>query len=356
MIFEQLNKSSCKTYLIMNGKDNHVILVDPVIVIASDYIHLIEEKGWELTHVIDTHSHADHISAGSLLKAATGCEYIMHQETLAECVTMRVNDGDILHLNDIEIRILYTPGHTKDSITLLIDDKILTGDVLFLDDGGAGRDDLPGGNSTNHWESLEVLKKLSDNLMVYPAHDYADRKPSTLGNQRITNPHLKNRSKAEFVEYIEELRLGPEEWMKDVLQVNYKCTKDPTAAWIPENNKACEIKGLADQTAGKKKLSYIEASELKSKMQYQSNKLVLLDVREKSELTEGLGHLEGIIHIPIGSLTQRINELELYKDKEIIVICRSGARSAVGAKILTEAGYNNVWVLTGGMINWRKSE
>lgn len=356
MIFEQLNESSCKTYLIMNGKDNRAILVDPVIAIASDYIRLIEEKGWELTHVIDTHTHADHISAGPLLKAATGCQYIMYQNAPAECVTMRVKDGDALRLNDLDIRILHTPGHTKDSMTLLIGDKILTGDVLFLDGGGAGRDDLPGGNSGEHWQSLEELKKLPDRVMVYPAHDYGDRKPSTLGNQKITNPHLKSRSKKEFVEYIEDLRLGAEEWMKEVLQVNYKCTKEPMAAWIPQNNKACEIKGLAERTPGQRELLYIDASELKNKIQHQNNNLVLLDVREKAELNEGLGHLDGVVHIPIGSLALRVNELEPYKGKEIVVICRSGVRSAAGAEILMEAGYGRVLVLKGGMINWRKNE
>jgi glyoxylase-like metal-dependent hydrolase (beta-lactamase superfamily II)/rhodanese-related sulfurtransferase len=340
----------------MNGKDNRVILVDPVITIASDYIHHLEENGWVLTHVIDTHTHADHISAGPLLKAATGCEYIMHQDAPAECVTIRVKNGDVLNLNGNEIKILYTPGHTKDSISLVLDNKILTGDVLFLDDGGAGRDDLPGGNTAEHWESLEVLKKQPDDLMVYPAHDYGDRQSSTLGKQRQSNPHLKKRIKNEFIEYIEDLRLGPEEWMKDVLKANYQCTTDPKAAWIPENNKACEIKGVTDEAVETEAIKYIEVDALKNKIRSDNNKPVLLDVREKKELTEGLGHLEGIINIPIGSLSNRINELEKYKDNNIVVICRSGARAAAGARILRKEGFMKVFVLKGGMINWRKNE
>lgn len=356
MIFEQLNKSACKTYLIMNGKDNKAILIDPVIVIASDYLKLLKEKGWKLTHVIDTHTHADHISAGPLLKDATGCEYIMHQNAPADCVTMRVKDGDILILNDIKFEIMHTPGHTKDSITLKVDGKILTGDVLFLDDGGAGRDDLPGGDSSEHWESLEKIKKLSDDVVVYPAHDYADRLPSPLGKQRTSNPLMKDRNKYEFVQYLKALQLEPEDWMKDVLKVNYSCTKDPESAWIPENNKACEIKALSGQDADMTAIKTIESDSLRREISLEKNKLVLLDVREVKELTEGFGHIEGIINIPLGSLENRIKELEPYRDNEIIVICLSGARSAVGARILMKAGFQNVKVLKGGMISWRKTE
>jgi len=356
MIFEQLNKSACKTYLIMNGKDKKAILVDPVIVIASDYLKLIKEKGWELTHVIDTHTHADHISAGPLLKAATGCEYIMHRNAPADCVTMRVEDGDVLKLNDIEFEIIHTPGHTKDSITLVVDGKILTGDVLFLDDGGGGRDDLPGGDPSDHWESLQKIKNLSDSFIVFPAHDYADRQPSSLGKQRTSNPHLMERDKQEFVQYLKTLQLEPEEWMKDVLKVNYDCTKDPEAAWIPENNKACEIKGLTGQDKEKIEIIYIDPEELRVEILSQKNNLVLLDVREEKELTESFGHIEGIVHIPLGSLGNRIKELEQYRSSEIVVICLSGARSVVGARILMKAGFNNVKVLKGGMMSWRKTE
>ncbi|SHJ09705.1 MBL fold metallo-hydrolase [Parasporobacterium paucivorans] len=356
MIFEQLNDIACKTYLIMNDKDNRAILVDPVISKVQEYIGLMQEKGWNLTHVIDTHTHADHISAGPLLKDMSGCEYIMHELAPAQCVTRRVKDGDVLRLNDMEIKILHTPGHTRDSVTLLVDGKALTGDVLFLDEGGGGRDDLPGGDSSQHWKSLEILRKLPDYIMVYPGHDYAGRTPSTIGEQKRRNPHLKERSQKEFSEYIDDLKLGPEDWMKDVLKANYDCTRDPQAVGIPEDNRACEIKGMVEGEDKEPEVSYISREELQKELISAESKPTLLDVREDEELKGRLGYIEGIINIPIGSLASRIHEMDPYKDKKIVVICRSGARAAAGARILESAGFENVSVLKGGMLEWRKQE
>jgi sulfur dioxygenase len=354
MLLEQVNESDCKTYLITNEKDNRAILIDPVLNINADYLNLLQERKLRLTHVIDTHTHADHISAGPFLKEATGCEYVMYKEAPAQCVTIRVNAVENFKINDLKFQILHTPGHTRDSMTLVTEDWMFTGDVLFLDDGGGGRDDLPGGSPAEHWESLEILKKLPDYLMVYPAHDYGERQPSPLGKQKTSNPHLRDRSQEEFVEYIESLRLEPADWMMKVLEVNYACTKDPQAAWIPEDNKACEIKGREQQEAETIPVQFMEAEELKNEMLAQNKKLVLLDVREQKELSGSLGHMEGIIHIPIGSLAERISELEKYKEDEIVIICRSGVRSAVGARILLQAGYKNVLVLKGGMLAWRR--
>ena len=354
MIIKQLNESYCKTYLIMNGKDNRAILIDPIINIAEDYIKILKDNGWLLTHVIDTHTHADHISAGPILREQTRCEYIMHREAPAECVSHRVEDGEILNINEIKIKVLHTPGHTKDSVSLILDEAIFTGDVLFLDDGGAGRDDLPGGNQKEHWESLLKIRNLPDDLMVYPAHDYGNREPSLLGRQKSTNPNFRLSDIGEYLEYIDNLNLGPEDWMKDVLKANYQCSINPEAAYIPEDNKACEIKGMPELTRETEQLKYIEAKELAELIDNKSEEILLLDIREKHELTEELGHLDGIINIPLGSLMMRIKELEKYKTKKIIVICRSGTRSKKGAIILENAGFEKVLVLNGGMISWRR--
>ena len=221
MLFEQINPYSCKTYLIVNEESKKAIMIDPVIDHFGDYIDLVVSKNLKLTHVIDTHTHADHISAGSSLKDRFDCEYIMHRESPVKCAGIRVRDRDELVLNGYKFRVLHTPGHTRDSISLILEGKIFTGDFLFLDDAGAGRDDLPGGDPGMHWQSLNKLNDLSDDLMVYPAHEYRDRKPSTLGHQRESNPHLIKRTKKEFVLYLNDLRLGPVEWMKDVLKANY---------------------------------------------------------------------------------------------------------------------------------------
>jgi rhodanese-related sulfurtransferase len=279
----------------------------------------------------------------------------MHENAPPQCVSIRVKDGDILDLNGWEIHILHTPGHTGDSISLIVEDKFLTGDFLFLDDAGAGRDDLPGGNPAEHWESLNKLQNLPDHLVVYPAHEYRGRQPSTLGRQRQSNPHLQKQSKEEYVQYLEDLRLGPAEWMKDVLKANYACAQNPNAAWIPVDTPACEIKGTMEKGVNEIEVTYIGAKELNNRLWASGVKPVLIDVREKSELSSQLGHIEGIIHIPIGSLTAHLKELENYKEEDIVVICRSGARAVTGAQILTKAGFKGVAVLEGGMIAWRQN-
>lgn len=346
MRFEQLNPSACRTYLLSNGTD--AVLFDPVIDHLSDYLTLLKEDALRLTHVVDTHTHADHISAGPSLRDATDCDYIMHTLAPPKCVTTHVEDGDELILAGKKATIIATPGHTRDSISVLFDDMILTGDFLFLEDAGAGRDDLPGGDAGAHYDSLQKLKDLPDDLMVYPAHEYRQRKPSPLKVQRAMNPHLKPSSKDDFVTYIDELKLGPAEWMKDVLAANYKCAMDPNAAWIPTDVPACEIKGTLNPNADNIDVHYVCNDTLRA-----SKDALLLDVREPYELEETLGHIEGVINIPIGQLTHRLAELESYKDKPIILICRSGARATTGAQILITGGYKDVKVLEGGMLGYR---
>lgn len=354
MIFEQLNPHACRTYLI--ATENLTILIDPVIDHFMDYLELLKSRNLKLTHAIDTHTHADHISACSALKDATECEYIMHENAPPKCVGIRVKDGDILNLNGIDFMFIHTPGHTKDSVSIVVEDKFLSGDFLFLDDAGAGRDDLPGGNPAEHWDSLNKINNLPGTLMVYPAHEYRNRQSSTLGNQRKTNPHMQKRTKDEFVKYLDDLRLGPAEWMKDVLKANYACAKDPNAAWIPIDTPACEIKGTMEKGVNEIEVDYISAQNLYDLIKKEQNHTVLIDVREKYELEDQLGHIEGVINIPIGLLAVKQRELQDFKKNNIVVVCRSGARATTGAQILKKSGFDNVTVLEGGMISWRMNK
>ena len=354
MLFEQLNPHYCRTYLVGEQGDGHVVLVDPSIEHLDDYLELLKNRNLELTHVIDTHTHADHISAGAALKEKTGCEYVMHEEAPAKCVTIRVKDGDVVKFNGMDFRFIHTPGHTKDSVSIILNDIILTGDFLFLDDAGGGRDDLPGGDVLAHWESLNKLEMLPDSLVVYPAHEYEGREPSTLGRQRKSNPHLQKRSGKEFTEYIGSIGMGPAEWMKDVITANYDCATDPKAAYIPEDTKACQIVRTVDKSVHDIEVKLISAPTLNEMLASHPEDLLILDVREKYELTDQLGHIKGIVHIPIGTLAQRLEELEQYRDRIIVAICRSGVRSVTGAQILTKAGFQKVLVLQGGMIAWKK--
>jgi glyoxylase-like metal-dependent hydrolase (beta-lactamase superfamily II)/rhodanese-related sulfurtransferase len=353
MIFKQLNDDACKTYFIADEKTKEAVLIDPVIVYTDKYIEYLKDNGLKLTHVIDTHTHADHISAGPSLVKAIGCDYVMFEKAPAKCVTVRVSEGDTLEAAGQEFKFLHTPGHTRDSLSMITGNLFFTGDFLFLDDGGAGRDDLPGGDPAAHWDSFQKLNDLPDELMVYPAHDYRDRKPTKLKKQKAENPHLKSRTKNEFVTYLQDLKLGPAEWMADVLKANYSCSTDPDAAYIPKDSPACEVMGTLDPALENISVDYISFSQLADKLN--KSKPTIIDVREAYELNDELGHIEGVVNMPMGHLMAKIHKSEILKDADIVLVCRSGARAETAARELVNDGYTNVSVLMGGMIAWRES-
>jgi sulfur dioxygenase len=355
-ILQQLNPHSCRTYLLGRTGSREIVLIDPVLEHLDDYRSLMRERNLNLTYVIDTHTHADHISGAAALKDVTGCDYVMHEHAPAHCVTFRVHDGFAWELLDgIAVKVLHTPGHTSDSICLMLDGILFSGDTLFLDDGGAGRDDLPGGDPGLHWESLRRLSGFPGELLVHPAHEYRNHTPSSLERQKRTNPCFGHRSSRDFVRYLEDLRLGPADWMKDVLRANYACAQDPRAAWIPVDAHACEVKGSLEPGVNEMPVGALPASVLKRKILSRDGP-VLIDVREKEELDGELGYIEGIVHVPIGSLIRRLRELEDYRDNEIVTVCRSGARAYTAAQILKKSGFKSVSVLSGGMIAWRNTK
>ncbi len=346
--FRAFASGGCRTYLVRSRLSAETALIDPAINHVDDYLRLLEGEGLRLTHVVDTHTHADHISGAASLADKTGCAYVMHANAPARCVTERVSDGATLDLAGVRMKVIHTPGHTRDGICLVFGGAVLTGDTLFLDDGGAGRDDLPGGDPGEHYDSLQRILTLPDSTTVLPAHDYRDRPPSPLARQKRSNPHLRPRSKEEFVAYLRGLCLGPAEWMKDVLKANYACSRDPRAVEIPSEVNACEVMG-SGPSAG------ISPADLRRRME-SADAPVLLDVREIPELTGELGHLPGITHIPLGSLEARLGELESSRDRNIVVICKMGSRAAAAAQFLTQSGFPKVEVLAGGMMRWRREE
>ena len=354
MDFRQINPHACRTYLLGRAGEGRVALVDPVLEHVGEYLALLRQEHLVLTHVVDTHTHADHISGSAALRDETGCEHAMHPLARSRCMTVRLVDGQTLDLAGIPVRVMHTPGHSSDSVTLVLSDRILTGDALFLDDEGGGRDDLPGGDPGDHWESLQRILALPDALIVYPSHEYRNHKPSSLAEQKISNPHLKPRSKREFIDYVGDLQLGPAEWMKDVLKANYACARDPKAVWIPVDIPACAVKGTLAHGVNDQQVAMISPEDLKSRLE-RGGTPILLDVRESSELEGELGHLRGIKHIPIGSLNGHLSELEPDACKEIVTICRSGGRAHTAAQILMQAGFPRVAVLDGGMTAWKQA-
>jgi glyoxylase-like metal-dependent hydrolase (beta-lactamase superfamily II)/rhodanese-related sulfurtransferase len=330
MIFEQLNDGSCRTYLLGCERTKRCILVDPVIERVDVYLDAVERNGLVLDAVIDTHVHADHISGAASIRDRTGVSYVMHTSAPSACANVRVADGDVLSVGDVGLRVLHTPGHTQDSISLLSDDRILTGDFLFLGEGGAGRTDLPGGDAGEHWDALQKLRDLPGDLLVFPAHDYHGRTHSTLRDERTHNERLKPRSREEYVAWLASFDLGPADWMRDVVKANYACALDPRAAWIPVDVPACEVRG----TAGNVNATLVATitAEAAARALASERPPLFLDVREPAELADELGHIAGSRNIPVGQLASRLSELE----------------SA------TAEGFSDVRSLEGGMRRWNE--
>ena len=208
MIFKQLfdNKSSTYTYLISSGKGREALIIDPVIENVTEYIALLKELDLKLVKVIDTHIHADHVTGASKLKDLTKCSTIMGEHTPAEAVEIKVKDDEYIHLENLKIRAMHTPGHTSDSFSFLMDKYLFSGDTLLIN--GTGRTDFQNGNSKDAYNSLfNRILKLPDETLLYPAHDYKGETVSTIGRERKHNPRLQVESVHEYIEIMNNLNL-----------------------------------------------------------------------------------------------------------------------------------------------------
>tara|TARA_B100000963_G_scaffold144689_1_gene126038 strand:- start:482 stop:1162 length:681 start_codon:yes stop_codon:yes gene_type:complete len=208
MIFKQLFdvKSSTYTYLISSGLGREALIIDPVIENVSTYISLLKELDLKLVKVIDTHIHADHVTGASKLKDATKCSTIMGEKSPAETVEIKVKDDEYINLDNIKIRAIYTPGHTSDSYSFLLNNCLFSGDTLLIN--GTGRTDFQNGNAKDSYNSIfNKLLKLPEETLLYPAHDYKGEKVSTIGKEKKQNPRLQVNSVEEYIEIMNNLDL-----------------------------------------------------------------------------------------------------------------------------------------------------
>jgi len=352
MIFRQLNPGPCRTYLIGDETTGEVALVDPVLDRVQDYLELLEKEHLRLAQIIDTHTHADHISGGPALCDHTRAPYAMHHLGRPHCPTQRLRDGDTIKVGGVTLRCLHTPGHTNDSLTLVAGDRLLTGDFLFIGDAGAGRTDLPTGDPGEHFDSLQKLKSLPDGMEVHPAHDYQGKVSSTLGQERHDNPRLRFKSKEEYVRWLANLATPPPDWMKNVVEANYACTQTPGAVWIPVDLPACQVKGSLTLGVDGQPVETITAEEARRRLD--AGGALVLDVRNPGEYTGELGHIDGSLLIPVPALAERLGELEAHRDRTIITVCKSGGRAHTAAGILMQAKFPRVVSMEGGMTRWRE--
>ena len=223
MLFRQLfdKSSSTYTYLIASAKGREALIIDPVLENVEQYIKLLNELDLKLVKVIDTHIHADHITAASKLKNKTNCTTIMGEHTPSDAVEIKVKDNEIIYVDKLEIKVIYTPGHTKDSYSFLMDDYLFSGDTLLIN--GTGRTDFQGGNSEDSYNSIfNRLLKLPEETLLYPAHDYNNQKVSSIGKEKKFNPRLQVNGINEYIDIMNNLNLSKPKLMDINVASNIK--------------------------------------------------------------------------------------------------------------------------------------
>ena len=334
--FPELNRGKCKTYVVACERTRKAVLLDPIRDNISRYLAFLAYSRLELDALVDTHTHADHPTGSFQLHSLTGARLVMHRRAPAPLVTEHVDQGDVLRVGEAEIKVLHTPGHTPDSISLHAGDRVFTGDVLMI--GGTGRADFAGGDAGQQYDSItQRLFTLPDETIVLPGHDYRGNTQSTIGQEKRHNPRIAGRTREEYIALMAGLKFPMPDKIQEVLQPNQSAIDDDRTKF-PD---LAELNRVRQQTA----------VEVHSQLSTQNPPLVL-DVREPSEYSGELGHVPGSLLIPLRELSARAGELEPYRGRPIVVACRSGVRSTTAAAMLYALGYERVYNLKDGMVDW----
>jgi sulfur dioxygenase len=335
MLFRQLfdHESYTYTYLLAQDFGCEAILIDPVLGQVDHYMRLLEEMQLKLVKVVDTHVHADHITAAAQLRDRTRCITVMGEESSVDSVSQRISDGETIAIEGVSLTALHTPGHTDDSYCFLMHDRVFTGDTLLV--RGTGRTDFQSGSASEEYDSILMkLMTLPDDILVYPGHDYKGNTVSTIGEERNHNPRLNVGDKTAFIELMENLNLGNPKMM-DVA--------------VPANQKVA----MAQQEIDDQGWSF-SAIELKALLAEEG--VLLVDLREDSE-REKNGFIDSSVSIPYNNLDAVIaedgilNKLANATPKKLVFYCAYGERSAMALIAAREAGLES-FHLKGGMAAW----
>ena len=335
MIFEQIATGGCQSYLLGCSETHAAILIDPNLKQMDHYMGLAARDGLRIRYVLDTHTHADHFSAAKELGRRLNARVVTHRLSPAPYADFRLCDGEILRVGEMRLTALHTPGHTRDSMCMLTEDRVFTGDTLLI--GGTGRTDLPTGDPEALHDSLfHRLLTLDPALKIYPAHDYKARTYSTIGEEIAGNPRLQKRERNAFVAMMRELNLEAPTHLTEALRTNMSGGK--TVAQM-----------LSDAAAN---IAFISTAELAERVNRNDLELVLLDVREKDAFTAG--HIPGARHLPRGQLELRVNAELPDPTQRILAYCEFGHISTLAAATLRELGYPHAAALDGGIKDWHE--
>ena len=336
MVFEQIVAGGCQSYLVGCGETCAAAVIDPEISQVDRYLALAARDGLRIHHVIDTHTHADHFSATQQLARQLGAATVMHRASPAPFVDIRVDDGEMIVLGRLRLQVMHTPGHTRDSMCLRVEDRLFTGDTLLI--GATGRTDLPSGDPDALYDSLfQHVLRLDPALNVYPAHEYKGRGHSTIAQELATNSRLQRRERTAFVDMMRNLNLSMPTHVTEALRTNMSGGK--TVAQL-----------LAEATAA---VPFMALAELKSRLDAPPSGLVVLDVRERDAYDNG--HIPGARLLPRGQLELRVNTELPDPTCRVLAYCELGLISTLAVATLREMGFQRAIALDGGMKGWREA-
>jgi len=339
MIFRQLfdSVSGTYTYLLASRRGGEALIIDPVLEKVDRYLQLIKELDLQLVKAVDTHMHADHVTGLGVLRDRTQCVTVMGEMTRADVVSMRVTEGDKLEIEGIALDVLYTPGHTDDSYSYLMGDRVFTGDTLLI--RGTGRTDFQNGSSRAQYDSIfNKLLRLPDDTLVYPAHDYKGDMVSTIGEEKAFNPRLQVKSIDEYVDVMANLKLANPKMMDVAIPANMK---------VGMSQEAIAARGWS--------LTAAQAIALVGKPD-----VAFIDLRETSERKKH-GIIPGSLHAPYPDLRENIgaggvlHELAAATSKKMLFYCAFGERSAMAVQAAQGAGLSTACHIQGGIDAWKKA-
>jgi glyoxylase-like metal-dependent hydrolase (beta-lactamase superfamily II)/rhodanese-related sulfurtransferase len=322
LIVKQFISGSCYSYILSSR--TATLIIDPHISLRQEYRKYLYKKRLELKTVVDTHTHADHFSLAAVLKNEFKVPVIMHEKAISEVATRRVKDGDEISIGQEKLKVIYAPGHTDDTINLYAQGMVFTADVLLI--GSVGRSDFQNGSPDLMFDTLQKLKALAGNTIVFPGHDYHEKKFSTIAIEKEHNPFLKEESRDDFVADMRSKILQKPFNIDNIIRVNRK-------------GEALSLEMISPK----------EAAALSSK----DPQVKFLDVRSVLEFSRE--HIKDSLNLPIDMLAAKVNELSQTR-QIYIVLCRTGNRSPMAADMLMQSGIHTVKVMDGGLTGWQKEK
>jgi glyoxylase-like metal-dependent hydrolase (beta-lactamase superfamily II)/rhodanese-related sulfurtransferase len=334
MKFEAVASGGCRSYIIGCEETCAAALIDPELSQIDRYLTLAARDGLRIRYLVDTHTHADHFSATRQLSRQLAVPVVMHDASPAPFVDLRLRAGELLIVGRLRLKAIHTPGHTRDSMCLCVEDGVFTGATLLI--GGTGRTDLPSGNAEALYESLfDGLLTLDPALKEFPAHEYKGRTHSTIGHELSDDPRPQNRDRAAFVEMMQNLNLTMPTHLTEALRTNMSGGKT-VAPMLSEAAAAVPFMSLAEPQAC---------------LESRKDALIVLDVRERDAFEDG--HIPAAQLLPRGQLELRVNEELADPTRRVLVYCEFGRVSTLATATLRQMGFRCAVALDGGIKAWR---